>query len=122
MFEIPISPLSQNMAWAGRRYKTQDYKDYDAELSAYFKKLNLPKLKPKEPFYLFFEFGTVSRQDLSNNLKLAEDILCRYLGVDDRNTMSIYCRKIVTKKVDGFIRFNIFLSEYDLIKAITDEV
>ena len=122
MFEIPISPLSVNQALAGKRYKTAAYKTYETELSVYFKKLDLPKIRPKDPFYLYFEFGTISRQDLSNNLKLLEDCICRYLGVDDRYVMSIYCRKIITKKVDAFIRFNIFGSEHELITAITNEV
>ena len=79
--------------------------------------MDLPVIKPKEKIYLLFEFGTVSRRDLSNNLKLLEDIICRYLGIDDRYTMAIFCRKIITKKIDSFIKFNIFLTEHELLRS-----
>lgn len=121
MYEIPIQPLSQNQAWAGKRWKSQDYKTYEAALQIYFHKFTLPKLKKKERFYLYLEFGATYRQDCSNGIKLFEDCLCKFLGVDDRDVMAIFTRKIITKKVDSFIRFNIFMSEHELIEAINNE-
>ena len=121
MYVIPLCPLSQNQAWKGKRYKSSDYKQYEKDVTTYLLTLDLPKVKQKEKIYLLFEFGTVSRQDLSNNLKLLEDIICRYLGIDDRYTMAIFCRKVITKKVDSFIKFNIFLTEHELLEAIMTE-
>ena len=122
MYEIPIRPLSQNSAWSGKRFKSSDYKEYEIALYAFFSKFDLPKLEKKERFYLFLEFGAVYRQDCSNGIKIFEDCLCKFLGVDDRDVMAIFTRKIITKKVDSFIRFNIFMTEYELIEAITNEV
>ena len=120
MFEIPIQPLSQNLAWgSGRRYKSKSYREYEIQIKKYLKKLHLPKIKPKEPFYLYFEFGIPYMQDLSNSLKCVEDICCDYLEINDRDVMAIYSRKIKCKKADCFIRFAIVKSEYDLIKLIT---
>lgn len=122
MFKIPVKALSQNLAWAGKRYRTTKYKDYEKLLYDYFRTLDLPKIEEKEPFYFFLEFATTARQDLSNNLKLFEDVLCKYLNVNDRNTMAIFCRKIIVKKNDEFIRFGIFASEYDLLYFLRAEV
>ena len=47
MFEIQIAPLSQNQAWAGKRYKTVDYKKYEELLVNHFRLLDLPKIEPK---------------------------------------------------------------------------
>ena len=122
MFEIPIQPLSQNLAWgSGRRYKSKPYREYEVQIKKYLKKLHLPKIKPKEPFYLYFEFGIPYMQDLTNGTKLIEDLIADYLGINDRDVMAVYLRKIKCKKSDCFIRFNIFLSEYELMQAINQE-
>ena len=121
MYHIPIKPLTQNQAWKGRRYKSAAYKQYEKDVNLYLNTLQLPKVIPKEPFHLYLEFGTTKGQDCSNSIKLFEDILCKHLGVNDNCVMSIFARKIVTKKTDRFIRFNIFEHEYDLIQAILKE-
>ena len=48
-----IKPLSVNKAWAGKRFKTEDYKSYEKELL-----LALPKQEvPEPPYCVYFEFG-----------------------------------------------------------------
>lgn len=119
MYYIPIQPLSQNLAWGGgRRFKSKRYQDYEPAIKSYLHTFTLPKINPKEEFYLYLEFGIPYRQDLTNGIKLLEDIIADHLGVNDRDVMGVFCRKIKTKKADCFIRFNVFLHEYDLIKAI----
>ena len=121
MYHIPIKPLTQNMAWKGRRYKSKEYKTYEESIKLYLCTMNLPKIIAAQPFFLYLEFGITKGQDCSNSIKLFEDILCKHLGVNDNCVMSIFARKIITKKTDCFIRFNIFDHEYDLIQAILKE-
>ena len=121
MYTIPIQALSQNQAWSGRRLKSRAYKQYENDLKTYLLTLDLPKLKPKQPYYLFLIFGIPKQQDCSNGIKLFEDILSDFLGINDRDVGSLYVRKEVTKKSDCFIKFNIFDNEYDLIRTITEE-
>ena len=120
MFYIPMQALSQNIAHGGkgRRFKSKPYREYEIKIKAYLKKLRFPSIKPKEPFYLYFEFGIPYMQDLSSRTKCYEDILCDHLGINDRDVKGIYLRKIECKKSDCFIRFAIVKSEYKLIELI----
>ena len=122
MFEIQIAPLSQNMAWAGKRYKTADYKEYEKILINYFRILDLPKIEPGKKFCIYYEWSVTNRVDNSNCVKLFEDILCKYLEINDRDVLAFYSRKNVVKKVDSNIRFAIFATEYDLLKFLNSEV
>ena len=122
MFTIDIAPLSQNQAWAGKRYKTVDYKKYEELLVNYFRLLDLPKIAPKEKFCVYYEWHITNRVDNSNCVKLFEDILCKYLQVNDRDVEAFYSRKKVVKKADSSIRFAIFASEYDLLQFLMTEV
>ena len=54
MFEIEMQPLSINQAYAGKRYKTADYKQYEKKLMGYFKTLDLPKILQKEKFCICY--------------------------------------------------------------------
>ena len=121
MYHIPIQALSQNQAWKGKRYKSPEYRQYQQSINAYLTMLHLPKLKPKEDYYLYYEFGIPTRQDASNCVKLFEDILSDHLGTNDRYVSGFYCRKVITRKEDCYIKFNVFTNEYDLIQAINQE-
>ena len=122
MYQIDIQPLSVNRAFQGRRYKTPEYRDYTMVVNALLAKFQLPRIPKGEPFYLYLEFGIGKLQDASNGIKLFEDVLCEHMGINDRNVMGLFVRKVVTKKRDCYIRFNIFEHEYDLYHAARTEV
>lgn len=122
MYHIPVQALSQNQAWKGRRYKSPEYRQYQQIINAYLKTLQLPKIKPKEEYFLYYEFGIPTRQDASNCVKLFEDILSDHLGTNDRYVTEFFARKVVTKREDCYIKFNIFTSSYDLLQAINTEL
>ena len=122
MYEIQIAPLSQNMAWAGKRYKTADYKEYEKLLTNNFRILDLPKIEPGKKFCIYYEWSVTNRVDNSNCVKLFEDILCKYLQINDRDVLAFYSRKKVVKKVDSNIRFAIFATEYDLLEFLKSEI
>lgn len=123
MFHIPIQALSYNQAHKGKRYKSPDYRQYQQIIHAHLLALKpqLPKIKPKQDYYLHFVFGIPYRQDASNGIKIFEDILSDCLGVNDRDVKALFCRKVVTKKEDCFIKFDVFTEEYDLLRSINDE-
>ena len=122
MHRIDLQPLSQNQAWKGRRYSTSEYKLYADRLRLEFRKLDLPKIDPKQRFCLFYEFGITDRQDVSNGVKCFEDQLCKYLGVNDRKVVAFYCRKKIVKRPDQYIRFQIFADEYSLLRFLQEEL
>ena len=121
MYQIDIQPLSVNRAFQGRRYKTPEYNQYSIVINAFLARLQLPRIPDGQPFYLYLEFGISKLQDASNGIKLFEDVLCSHMGINDRNVMALFVRKVVTKKKDCYIRFNIFEHEYDLHEAIRSE-
>ena len=121
MYHIPVQAMSQNKAFVGKRSKSKEYKVYERTIMTYLSTFQLPTVKNREKFYLFFEAGVPTRQDASNMIKPLEDIISKYIGVDDRHVMAIYCRKVVTRKEDSYIKFNIFTSEHELIEAINTE-
>ena len=122
MFYIPIQALSLNQALGGgRRFKSKLYRDFEPVVKQYLATLHLPKVNPNEPFYLYFEFGLPRVQDLSNSIKIFEDLMADHLGVNDRDVMAIYCRKIKSAKKDCYIKFNIFHSEHQLIQSVLSE-
>lgn len=123
MYTIPVQALSQNQAWKGRRYKSPEYKQYQQTVHAYLSTFSLPKVKPKEKYYLFFEFGIPTRQDCTNGIKIFEDILSDHLGTNDRYVFEIFARKVVmSKKEDCYIKFNVFTNSYDLLQVINTEL
>ena len=118
MFQVNIQPLSINKGYTGRKFKTEEYKKYERDLKLYLCTIKLPKVKPRQKFYLYLEFGIPTRQDVTNGIKLLEDILTAHMGINDRHTMAVYCRKVITRKEDCYIRFNVFTSEYELIEEV----
>jgi Holliday junction resolvase RusA-like endonuclease len=104
MIRIEITPLSVNKAYCGRKYKTKDYLSYERAVM-----LMLPKLKlPEPPFILTLEFGFSSPlADLSNPIKLFEDILQKKYGFNDKEIFKIVATKVHTKKGNEFINFKI---------------
>ena len=122
MYKLDIQALSQNMAWVGKRYKSKAYRQYQQDVKTYLLTFDLPKIEPKEPFYLWFEFGLPSRCDLSNCIKLLEDIIADHLGVNDRDTMKLHGQKVITKRSESYIKFDIFTDKQSFSQRIIAEM
>ena len=120
MFHIPLQALSINQAHAGKRYKSNLYRQYQQDVNLYLATLDLPKIEPKKPFFVYYVFGIPRLQDCTNGIKLFEDLLADHLGVNDRDAMMVVAEKIVTKKSDCFIQFDIFNTRHELLHAITN--
>jgi Holliday junction resolvase RusA-like endonuclease len=104
METIKIKPLSSNRCWQGRRFKTQDYKDYEEEL--FYK---LPKIKiPEGNLRLEIEVGYSNKvADIDNFAKPFIDILQKKYSFNDNRIYELFIIKTITKKGDEFIAFRI---------------
>ena len=103
--KINIRPLSVNRVWAGRRFKTQDYKDYEHELS-----LLLPNdLKiPSGELTVGIVWGFSSRaSDVDNPTKPFIDVLQKKYGFNDKQIVNLILKKEYVKKGEEFIAFTI---------------
>lgn len=102
--KIKIKALSVNKAWKGRRIKTDDYNAFEKEL--YYL---LPPMKINcEKIELWFVIGFSSKlSDLSNPLKLIEDILQMKYDFNDNIVYRIVMEKEIVKKGEEYIEFEI---------------
>lgn len=105
MNRINIKPLSVNRAWKGRRYKTDEYKQYTYELL-----MLLPRdIKiPKGKLSVYYKFGYSSKSsDIDNGIKQFQDILCEAYEFNDKQIYKMIVEKVDTKKGEEFIDFRI---------------
>ena len=95
-----IKPLSINECWAGKRFKTPAYKNYEKELL-----YTLPQKElPEPPYMITFEFGFSSKlSDWDNPVKPLQDILQKKYNFDDKNIYkAIVEKKLVEKGKEYF--------------------
>lgn len=105
MIKIEIKPLSVNQAWKGQRYKTKAYKAFEKLLL-----MSLPKKieVPPERIKIVFEFGFSSKlADIDNPIKMTLDVLQKKYGFNDREVYSLEVQKVIVKKGDEYIKFEI---------------
>lgn len=113
MNRIQIKPLSVNKAWKGRRFKTDDYKQYEHDVLWL-----LPKIKiPEPPFEIHFKFGFSSKSaDYDNPVKITQDILSKKYGFNDKLIYKAVIEVEDVKKGDEYFEFEIL--HYDISNAI----
>ena len=104
MVTIKIKPLSVNQAWAGKRFKTPKYKQYERDLL-----FLLPKIKlPDPPYEVYYQFGfSSSASDIDNPVKLLQDILQKRYNFDDKNIYRMIVDKKKVKKGEEYLKFEI---------------
>ena len=118
MYKLDLKPVSVNEAYKGRRFSTDIHRLFKDQAAILLRRLKLPRLKPKEEFFVIYKFYTSSRNDADNLIKLTQDSICAALGTDDRYISGIYVRKIKVKKGNERIEFDVFQYEYDMLQAI----
>tara|TARA_R110002124_G_scaffold283449_2_gene459474 strand:- start:3344 stop:3679 length:336 start_codon:yes stop_codon:yes gene_type:complete len=106
MIRINIKPLSVNNAWAGRRFKTQEYKTYEKMLTPLLPSRLLSDLKGKLELSIVFGFSSKG-SDGDNPLKPFIDILSKKYGFNDNQIYSYVIKKEIVKKGFEFIDFKI---------------
>ena len=102
---LNIKPLSVNQAWQGRRFKTDQYKEWIKHLT-----LILPPVKTsfKGDLKVEIVFGFSSRaSDIDNPLKPLIDVLQKKYGFNDNQIQELNVKKELTTKGKEFINLNI---------------
>lgn len=96
-----IPPLSVNMCWQGKRFKTNKYKAYEKELLFTLPNINLPD----PPYSVSYEFGLSNiLSDFDNPIKPLTDILQKKYGFNDKEIHHAEIRKVkVSKGAEYFI-------------------
>jgi Holliday junction resolvase RusA-like endonuclease len=104
VIRIDIKPLSVNLAWQGKRFKTDAYKQYEHDVL-----LMLPTLKlPKAPYKLTLMVGFRNKaSDLDNICKPFLDILQKKYGMNDKDIYELNLTKVIVLKKQEYIKFKI---------------
>lgn len=96
--------MSVNVAWKGKRFKTQAYKDYELKLLFLLPKMGLPR----PPYHIIFEFGFSNKaSDLDNPVKQTMDILTKKYSFNDRDVYRLNVTKYIVPKGSEYIKFEI---------------
>lgn len=106
MVRIPIKSISLNSAYRGRRFATDELKDFKEELAYLIpKSYKIPKGGKLAVKYIF---GLSSKNaDLDNQIKATQDSLAEYYGFNDKMIYSLQAEKVDVKKGEEFIEFEI---------------
>ena len=90
--EIKVKPLSINKAFIGRRWKTSECKAYEKEL--WYLLPSYKMITGEYELILEFYLKTYKRSDLSNLIKVLEDIIVkRGYVTDDRKCVALHVYK-----------------------------
>lgn len=104
MYRLDIKPLSINKAYRGRRFATQDLKDFKKDLSWMLPKISVPKGK----LAVEYIFGLSSKgSDGDNLIKAFQDCIAEAYGFNDNQIYKWTVEKVDTKKKQEYIEFNI---------------
>jgi len=105
MTTIRLKALSVNDSWRGRRFKTQEYKDYEYGLSFLLPTfLKIPKGKLKLEILVGF---SSKASDLDNILKPFIDVLQKKYKFNDNRIYKLKIEKEIILKGKEFIKFKI---------------
>ena len=103
--KIDVKPMSMNAAYRGRRFKTEEYKQFKIDCL----KVLRPMKIPDGNLELQIQIGVSNRGfDLDNCLKPFVDILQEKYDFNDNRIYHIGAYKRIVPKGDEFISFEIF--------------
>jgi Holliday junction resolvase RusA-like endonuclease len=101
MPRLNLKPLSLNLAYRGRRFATQELKDFKGSMM-----LLVPKMEiPDGELALTVIYGTSKASDLDNLNKTFIDGLSEAYGFNDNRVYKIVMEKVPVKKGEEFIEF-----------------
>lgn len=102
---INLKPMSVNVAWQGKRFKTTQYKQFERDML-----LMLPKLKIEfdKPLSVDLTFGFSSKlSDIDNPVKPVLDCLQKKYGFNDRDIYNLTIKKEIVETGKEFIEIKI---------------
>ena len=104
---LKIKPLSVNVAFRGKKFKTDLYNDFIQNMHRILPdKILIPDEKNVK---IAIEFGFSSRNsDIDNCVKSFLDCLVKKYKVDDRYIFEMHVFKSIVKKGDEYIKFKIY--------------
>lgn len=104
MIKIQIKPLSVNEATLGRKVKSPKYRVYEKTLMYLLPKLTIPEGRIKIDYVFGF---SSSGADADNCIKPMQDLLSKKYGFNDNRIYELTVKKMLVKKGDEYLAFEI---------------
>jgi len=105
MTRIDIRPLSVNEGYTGRRWKTQEHREWERSM-LFLLPRNL--YLPKPPYKIFLKFGFSSgSSDWDNGIKFCCDVIAKKYGFNDKMIYKLEVEKVDCVRGAEFIEFSI---------------
>lgn len=103
-FKINVVPASVNDVWAGRRFKTPYYEQYEKVVMSMLPKIDFPP----QPWRILLIWGFAhTGSDWDNPIKPFQDILQQHYGFNDSKVYDARIIKQVVGKGKEFIIFKV---------------
>lgn len=102
MIEVKYKPMSVNLAWQGRRFKTKAYQKYEKDLLFLLPKVKIPDGKLRLDLILGYSNKS---NDIDNAIKILVDIFQKRFKFNDKNIYQLYVEKVIVKKGKEFFCF-----------------
>ena len=104
---LNLKPVSTNEMYGGKKFKSKKARQFESDAAILLARNARQRILPNGDLTIHFRFGTTRQKDLSNNVKLLEDIIARHYGIDDRRFCGQTAVRVPVKKGEEFIIFQI---------------
>lgn len=113
MIRLQLKPVSTNRLYSGRRYLSQEARVFQEQchLLLLVAHQGRPRVVPEGPLEIHFVFGLYRDMDVTNCVKLVEDIIADFYGFNDARVQGSSQRKVKVGRGEEFIAFS--LRAYD---------
>jgi len=101
---LNIKPLTTNRAWKGRRFPTDLYNEYKADMDSILPEIFIPD----PPYQIEYTVAYSNVQsDIDNFLKQAQDCIAKKYKFNDRLIYKLIITKVIVPVGKEYIEFNI---------------
>lgn len=101
--KLDIKPFSVNKSYGGRKYRSEDYDNFESELLLILPRMEVPKGVPLR-LHLWWGFSTTNA-DYDNPIKPFQDVLQTAYEFNDRDIFEGKQTKEIVPKGKEYIRF-----------------
>lgn len=104
---IELKPISTNRIYKGKRYLSAEARKFKEDARMYLRQCFQEYNIPAGDLHVYYRFGVSRKMDVDNCVKLFQDVLCDYLGIDDSRIRAVTAIRDKVSIRSEFIGFKI---------------
>ena len=119
MIQLPLKPVSTNRLYSGRRYLSKEARAFQDACHRHLLVAHQGRARdvPEGPLEIHFVFGLHRDIDVTNCVKLVEDIIADFYGFNDRRVQGSSQCKVKVARGQEFIAFSLRAYEEEAFVA-----